>query len=415
MPQTRAKSTTGFGIELPPGQTFVPGYTIRGNVYREHRVSSSPTHNECVVSISLHGRAKSKVIEKDSDSGNTYRGRLSLIDDSKTRQILQHPTHATLGDKTELLQWPFAITIPTHADKSTFPRKLDWKEEDSFLSLDAKLVSEEVLPPSFKSETETNMANVYAFIEYFLKADLAVQDGVAMPRTATLPIRIMRYHSGPPIADNEPKAEHHQVSVATQRLLPGMQGAKLSFSQKLKDFSRHSSVPQLSFNLEVTLPSVWQFDGREPGIPLYLRAIPLWVESDERIRNIPQVVKLTKLEIHLQDITETRSDAKKRERGLGFFNRTFITVPEIARSFEIPLTMSELDKGQGSGVGRLITCMLLQRSEVWEDSDSPLTPDTMTWNIKHWHQIKYKMTCEVAGKAVKVAGEQHLVLLPPSM
>jgi hypothetical protein len=116
--------------------------------------------------------------------------------------------------------------------------------------------------------------------------------------------------------------------------------------------------------------------------------------------------------MHLRDVIETRSDIRRKEQGLGFFDRHFMTVPEIARSFEIQFMMSELDKSAG---GRSLVYCCSEPSQPWEDSASPLTPDMMTWNIKHWHRLKYKMTCKVAGKAIKVAGEQQLHLLAPSM
>ena len=107
MPKTERKATLELAIELDENlATYCPGDTIIGGVVRKvHTVSTR-------ASIKLHGRAKSKLIERRGDGSSYYRGRFHFFNLNKTGQTLfDGPVHIPPGGDPQV--WPFALTIPT--------------------------------------------------------------------------------------------------------------------------------------------------------------------------------------------------------------------------------------------------------------------------------------------------------------
>ncbi|KAJ4422114.1 hypothetical protein N0V82_003197 [Gnomoniopsis sp. IMI 355080] len=56
---------------------------------------------------------------------------------------------------------------------------------------------------------------------------------------------------------------------------------------------------------------------------------------------------------------------------------------------------------------------LIGRNKAWKRSDT-IYPSFKTWSIKHTHTFKYKMTIEICGRAVKLAGESDVTLISPA-
>jgi hypothetical protein len=116
MPQTFSTSRPQLGIRLEGNQSYSPGDTIIGYVYRKTRAVSPNS----TVSISLSGRTKSKmVVRRGNNNSSTYRGRFNLIPRTGySPTIFKGPLHIR-GDGDEAV-WPFAITLPKHVDPASY-------------------------------------------------------------------------------------------------------------------------------------------------------------------------------------------------------------------------------------------------------------------------------------------------------
>lgn len=104
--------------------------------------------------------------------------------------------------------------------------------------------------------------------------------------TAMMPVQILAFNPNPPVVDFHLQCTSRWGSVCTQRLVPGMENAELSKTEKMKKLFDARSVPAFCFRLNVSLPSVIQL-GRDP-IPVLMRLIPNWTNTSEIIRNVRQ-------------------------------------------------------------------------------------------------------------------------------
>ncbi|KAF4487973.1 hypothetical protein FAGAP_11184 [Fusarium agapanthi] len=404
MPQTRLSMSSALGIRLEGNQrSYSPGDTIIGCVYRQSPVVSPDSS----VTISLSGRAKSKIVIHKTNSTHTYRGRFTLISESACSQkIFQGPLHIENGGDEQT--WPFTITLPKYVD----PRRLQGGSQDQgFLPLGA---TDHVLPSTY---TLRALGNTEGFIEYFVKATLRVTGQGRIDMTeATFPFNVINHNPDPPIANFGLRGSRSRHTMSSYRLVPGMEDAKLSFSQKMKQSFSTSSVPELVYNLLVDVPTVVQLDNPTP-IPFKLRVVPDLNATSEIIKQVPQKVKLSSVSIRIASSTEVICEgtlfAHQKEKREEIDLCVESAISRIQGDIYIPYT----DEGPPLDIGDMIGLRLEQDRPGSPHRPSRLTkfnPTFTTYNIRHSHRLSWKVIGEIAGERFSALGAVSLKILMPS-
>lgn len=405
--RTPTKSTGILGIQLEggPKQVFAPGNTIIGQVQRK---TPSISPHACVT-ISLHGRSRSKILVSTGQTSVTYTGEFQFFDNGETTHtILDGPLHIPFGSPGAA--WPFAITIPSSFNYRSVTRGVG--EHTSYLPLAAEDVAAQPLPPTFSGGHDA----LDAFVEYFLHAELRL-DGHNSTEVhhATLPVHICNFSTAAPIANVKLVQKMLLTAVASQRLIPGMHDAKLSFSQKAQKFFGSSKVPVFMFRIQVDAPTVIQLESPNP-IPFLVRVNPDWNKTSEIIRSVPQKVTLTRLNLYLKSDVEVRCE---RERG-GFqdghvSNKLDLCVGSaihaLGRDIEIACTTEDMPSDVGEAINLRVGHLGLMGQKM--ALRYGIYPDFTTYNIKQAHRLKWELTLSVAGEKAEAMGQGKVVLLPP--
>ncbi|SPJ73853.1 uncharacterized protein FTOL_03583 [Fusarium torulosum] len=405
MPQTSFSSSSILGIRLQGERpSYSPGDTIIGSVYRK-----APTVSpDSSVAIALCGRTKSKMVISTTNGTTIYRGRFAVIPERACRQkIFQGPLHIESGGDEQV--WPFAITLPQYVDPTYVQGE---RQKESYLPLG---VADHIIPSTFSLLSN---GTTEAFVEYFLKATLVLtgQGHVERPE-ATLPFILEGRSPDPPGADFGLRGSKNRQSVSTYRLIPGMEDAKLSFSQKMKQSFSTSSVPTFLFDLLVDVPTIVQLDNPNP-IPFKIHAVPDWNATSEVIKDIPQQVKLMSVSIRVVTSTEILCEGtfsphdkvKKEEVDLCIMT----AFRGLTRDMNIPCT----EKSSPIDIGELIDLRLGHSSPGFPKRHGPgdvrFSPSFTTYNIRHSHKLNWTVKGEIAGEYFGASGTVALKLLTPS-
>ncbi|KAF4428940.1 hypothetical protein FACUT_9203 [Fusarium acutatum] len=404
MPQTVLSMSSALGIRLEGDQrSYSPGDTIIGCVYRKSPVVSPDSS----VTISLAGRAKSKIVIHRTNSTSTYRGRFNLIPESAySQKIFQGPLHIESGSDEQT--WPFAITLPKHVD----PRRLQGGGQDQgFLPLGA---TDHVLPSTY---TLRAVGNTEGFIEYFVKATLRVTGQGRIDMTeAVFPFNVINLSLDPPIADFGLKGSRNRRTVSSYRLVPGMEDAKLSFSQKMKQSFSTSSVPEFVYDLLVDVPTVIQLENPTP-IPFKLRVVPDFNGTSDIIKETPQKAKLSSVSIRIVSSTEVICEGtlvphrKEKREEIDLCVESAIS--RIQGDIYIPC----MDEGPPLDIGVILGLRLEQLRPGSPHPPSSLTklnPTFTTYNIRHSHRLTWKVIGEISGERFSALGAVPLKILMPS-
>ncbi|VUC31205.1 unnamed protein product [Clonostachys rosea] len=406
MPQTQAKSGPALGIELDEDRkSYWPGDVITGYVYRQVP-TVCPT---ATLEISLHGRAKSKIIEPGYHR-NEYRGEFTLVNSLKTARILVHgPIHIAADGGTQN-KWPFSVAIPTHVNIEG----PGYYIMSTFLSIEDSSVAKDELPPSFELGSKDDFDE--AFVEYYLQASLKLDaKGSKGSYTAIQPIRILRFNPGSSITSNHLKRHESELTVSSFHLEPSLKNAKLSRSQKMKKVFGTPSVPSLTFNIEVGAPTVIQTDDPNP-FQFSLRAVPQWDKSSKSLRDVPQTLRLTSLDINIWTIVEVKTERRSIGDKDGWKFATSLGTKSALKSLSSPVEIQCANDSPAIDVGKLfklrIPLYLTPPSELaWDEF---VRPGIVTYIIKITNQLRWEMEFDIAGENVKIDGKGDLeVLWPP--
>lgn len=112
-----------------------------------------------------------------------------------------------------------------------------------------------------------------SFVEHITKASMVFSDqGLSEMREATLPVVIRNPSPDSPIVDFELRPIWATRAIYSHRFEPGMEQAKLMFSQKTRRLFGSSKAPALLFTMEVDVPSVIQLENLGP-IPFLVRVV----------------------------------------------------------------------------------------------------------------------------------------------
>ncbi|KAH6695197.1 hypothetical protein F5X68DRAFT_272635 [Plectosphaerella plurivora] len=406
-----------FDIKLEgaaPNAWYAPGDTLIGYVSRAvATVSPSAT-----VKITICGRTKSKiVVSRGNNNRSYYRSRFDVINEHDHQQTIYHgPLHIATqpGAHTEPSIWPFAVEIPKHC----CPLRTRVPADESYVPLDDFTVTTTPLPNSFHMDHPGWSSDRQGFVEYFLKAHITFTHGGSYKTDeAFLPINIRTGDPNPPITDFKLRRYRHVGNASTYKLLPGMEDAELSFSQKRQELMGSSKVPRLGGHMEIDIPQVLQIDNPGP-VHLQLRFVPDDKLTANGMHGVPAKIALQSLAITITSWTTVlcsgsfsphdRSD--DHEASFRLWPPRGVAPPE---PLYIPCTGEWPPIDIGERVGFRLPDYMCKRVPSRSTSDV-LSPGFSTYNIKHWHTMSIKLVAVVAGREMKMSVLGKLTILPPA-
>jgi hypothetical protein len=167
--------------------------------------------------------------------------------------------------------------------------------------------------------------------------------------------------------------------------------------------------------VEVKIPKVIQLDTRD-FIRFIVGVKPMWDNTNERIRNVPQEIKLNGLQLHIKSITETAAEAKRIDKGEA---KQELEREAACGALEFHSLSAEMEKDISYGAVDAGEWLKFRLPKQWISRagiESPNRPseDFVTYNMRQSHQIKCKFTLDIAGEWVTVTRVDDLVILRPS-
>jgi hypothetical protein len=201
--------------------------------------------------------------------------------------------------------------------------------------------------------------------------------------------------------------------VASQRLVPGMEGSELSVKDKMKKFFQTSSVPAFRFQLEIGLPTIIQLE--PPGlthqihtkpIAVMLRVLPNWKTSSEILRDTPQKVRLASLQLSLESTTEGRADGNSGVHKDDTRKKVDMVAPNSKLSLADPIYIPSSADLPPLNVGELINLRFGYHGPVGQRSPFSLNvyPSTETYNFRHTYMLEWEVKIEIAEEIAKIGG-----------
>ncbi|KAF5568276.1 hypothetical protein FNAPI_267 [Fusarium napiforme] len=385
------KSSPDLGIHLD-ADTYVPGDTITGLVYRKaHIVSPDSSLSVCLIGTS---NASQQVKDRKGD----YTGGVTLLDHCQT--IFRGPLHIENGGHKK---WTFSIPVPLYTD----PKVNNVRQALSFVPPDT---TDHELPPSYILG-DGGERRESACIQYIIEAKLTVEfHGKPEVFEAICPFKIIQLTQDAPIANCGSRRVRYPRKISSQRLIPGSEDVRLSALQKVR---KHffSSAPDLAFDVFVDVPRIIQLDNPTP-VPIKLLVAPNWQQTSPIIQNVPQEVKLTT--VHIWIVTETSFNriygTRRTEVDLGVVQ----ALNRLKTNLRIPFTRQwgPIDVGQLSGLRIGLKNTGFPRE--WNFAQSGFAHSFCTYNIMVTHGIKWWVQGETAGVRFDVSGEADLLILRPS-
>ncbi|CVK94083.1 uncharacterized protein FMAN_03331 [Fusarium mangiferae] len=386
------KSGPDLGIHLD-GDTYVPGDTITGLVYRTTHIVSPDSS----LSVSMIGTASTS--EPFKDRNGDFAWGIKLHHHCQT--IFTGPLHIENGSHKE---WIFNIPVPLYAD----PKVNNGRQNFSYIPLET---TDHELPPSYVL-ADGREERPSACIQYVIEAKLTVEvHGETELFEAIIPFKFIPLTTDSPIADFSSRRIRYPRKISTQSLIPGSEDLKLSSLQKIRKNFSFSSDPDLAFDVFVDIPRIIQLDNPTP-IPIKLLVAPNWQKTSPIIQNVPQEVKIRT--VHIWIVTETSLNgifgARRTEVDLGIVQalnklKTKLRIP-FKRQWE-PIDVGELC---GLRIGLHNTGF----PQEWNFAQSGFTHSFCTYNMMVTHGIKWWVEGEIAGVKFDVGGEADLLILKPS-
>ncbi|KAK7413962.1 hypothetical protein QQX98_007145 [Neonectria punicea] len=395
MPQTLALTNSKLGIRLEGGQTkYAPGDTITGHVFRRNATVSP----DSTVSISLYGRSKSKTVIQHENSSTSYRGRWDLIYPADhAHQLFEGPLH--IETDTDGQAWPFAITLPSHIDAKCVEGR---SESHSFLPLGTELL----LPSTLelfewaRSKGDGTSGRMECFIEYWLQAELKISKNSDVETVeARLPFTI---------TNPNPEDPNEDFTIETS-------GDSFEDEKKFSFFS--SSIPRLSVDMQIDVPSEVQLNGPEP-ISFKLGLTPDWACSSEILRGVPQKAKLTWVSLRILTRTQTICQGKTGDRHVTRQKveetdlLVWDAIEAIGKEVYVPCT----EESEAVDIGEMIDLRIGRHGRIVsdppKDEEGSLSTGFATFNIRRTHALAWGLRGEVADRDFSASGEQTLTLIP---
>lgn len=399
--ERKENSDLKFDIAAPPGWSYAPGDTIIGSILRQNPVVAP----EATVTLQLNGRIESKVGDPDKghDPGTTYKWRIFNL---KPVTLYKGPLHLA-EESNDKLSWEFQISIPTR------PARLDNLPKASILAGQPDHPAHDALPgPFFYSSHDSSVS--HCKVEYSLEATLRYKFGIEHTHKRIRPINIRH-----PVAVCNNRYEVMRLkasgSVRSQRLIPGMENSKLSFGQRMKKFIGTTSVPELFYHIQLTVPRVIQLDDPHP-FPVSLQITPWREKTSEISQDVPQEFKINWIGLSVLQHTRHRAPTST-SRGYDEHSNQVARntgLADIFKTIEPPLTISTGNSNEPIHLGDVLkltmsSCGLLSDNQRLKMSYK-IYPDFTTHWIKHQNILEWQVSISVAGE-VKV----HKFVMTPAI
>ena len=387
-----------FDIAQPPGWSYTPGDTIIGHLVRKIPVVSP----DATVTLSFVGRSKVKIVYTRNNSKTSYRDEAQFINHHYT--VFKGPIHLPEGNE-EPLSWPISVNIPLEPHGSCRQGR---PADCSLLPINEEHPGHHILPGTFYSEDNSfGNPDSSCFIEYYLIANLRYSHGGSWKSHESIhPINIRHPITNSMRLGTSVLLKDTRI-INSQRLLPGMENADLSFKEHMQKFFSSSKVPTFKYGIRLTVPSAIQFNNPIP-IPFLLEITPINEGTSENIKDISQNIQVVSIDMTLQPytqciapgnyITSQYSNAYTEKFGLGLqpvfigLNPPLIintgkenTPLHIGNTFQLTLTPAGLKSGT-----RQLAFAYSER----------VNPDFQTYNIEHFNTLKYAVTLKIAGEKV---------------
>ena len=413
--EQKIASSAELNIELavPPGWSFAPGDTIVGNVVRRsHLVTPHAS-----LKLSLCGQTKSKTMDQYQDNHHDYKAKWTMFD-AQWDQLFRGPLHVPGTDRRED-DWtvPFSVEIPTRPSERLVKRHV---QAESYLPLDRDSVALQTLPGTFASHADGLYAFPYGSIEYLLEAVLTYgYGGSTITKRATRRIVLCHTSIEPPLTFYDFQRQTNTFTVQSQRLIPGMQDARLSFGQKTQKFFESSKVPKFSCAVDIEVPKKVQLDS-ELVIPFTIRITSLPNRTSESIRDTLQTIQIHSIKLTLKAITDVRAPG---EWSSNHVHSDAVTKTNQSISLldppNTPVVVSVPVKGDKGGkddcgsesidIGSLLELCL--RSDGLHKGSPPFLrtrarfvyPDFVSYLIKHANRLYWDVSLSIAGESKKIS------------
>ncbi|RJE26713.1 hypothetical protein PHISCL_00944 [Aspergillus sclerotialis] len=420
MPRTYKSGSANLHIDLaaPPKWSYAAGAEIIGNVTRHSPVVSP----EASVTLRLNGRVKTKItVSRGQNGKDVYRGRWNLF---QPRSVLLYKGPLHLGqDGSDPLLWPFSINLPTGPDLSVLTGHF---KGESFLPLNEDHVTNSPLPgTAFVINDSIGSRTSHGFVEYFLTATLQYnRAGSLETDAATLPITV-RHPPGPIPATviYRTKPWTTDEKIHSQRLVPGMESAELSFKQKTQKFFHSSKVPGLHFTVEIGSPRVIQFDNPEP-FPFTVRLVPQRKTTSPAIRDVVYQFRLNWVKMKIKSSNTVIApgnwiDSVHRHETE---EKSSFNLEQAFSRLECPVMIpcSEGEKNKVN-IGSMLQLVLHSNGlNAWLTSGGrplPLVanfaPDYTTYNIRHRNlTVEWELSLSLVEETISVKAKLPVQILP---
>lgn len=375
------------------GWTYALGDTIIGHLVRKTPIVTP----EAVVQLSLIGRAKVKLVYRRQNSRSVCRDNWALLNHQSV--IFKGPLNLAEGDG--LLTWPVNATIPFAPDPSC---RQGHDSECSLLPLDRDHPGHHVLPGCFYSEDDSfGNPDSSCFVEYYLHAKMISAHGKSLKTQEALhPIQIRQ-----PIADTRhfcvPQMLQDTRSITSQRLLPGMEHAEVSFKQHMQKMFSSSKVPSFKYGVRLTVPTAIQIHDPAP-IPLQLEVVPVTDGTSDSLKDVAQKISI----MNVQMILQSRTYCTAPRNWLGnkhsndYETKSNLNLHRIFMEADPQVTITAGKGNEPIHLGNTYQLTLdpwgLKSGNQRLKTVPQIYPDFETYNISHTHSMKWRIYLIIAGE-----------------
>lgn len=417
MPPTKSTNGPPLGIRLDREEpNFTLRDTITGHVYcNTHLVTSS-----AIVTITLVGRSKSKMVVRHGSWGRTYRGRFALVDESEhTRKLFEAPLHIPVDGDGK--RWPFAITLPTHFDATkTAPGT---PQDESYLTPASNQSATYRLPPSFLLQNWGYGEGMECFVEYFLRAELTtVSRGSTDTKQATQPLMITTLHHGPRQRIAQWRASQHPHNLQRSEAVTEHEPTRASNSSTMKQRPK-GDQSSLGFTISVRTPALLQL-GQSIPISLLLLAEPTSTLLSDNVLLTSRDILLIEISVSLVASTSIKCRGRRGARHANtetkhkLLNKKLdqglapIIIPWMDSSNSSESSADSADTSTRHSASQAIdagVCLGLQLPD-----EEGVYESFTTHNIQHSHRLDWKMTVTIAGQTSLLSGADSVEIIPPS-
>ncbi|RGP80756.1 hypothetical protein FLONG3_1096 [Fusarium longipes] len=385
------KSNRSLGIRLDK-DTYAPGDTITGHVYRKSFISSP----QGAVSCCFHAGAS-----VDFGPNRHDNSAFTLLSCHQQPELLFcGPLYIFNTSKEE--QWPFSFEIPIYADSTC-------NKDNRSPSYTPVGATDHVLPPTYAFYSP---GVVVAYVEYCIVAKIEYYDlNKTILTTAKHPVKLVHYSPNPPIVDFKVKRCRYPRSVSFPSLTPGRQDSRLS--HWVKRSSRKTHDPAFAFELSLELPTIIQLDNPSP-IPLRLAIHPNWEETWEILKNLPQKFTLTSVKVLLVTYTNVMTKGMIEKQYIQTVDLGVLKALErLSNEVQIPCT----DQWDPVDIGQMINLRIGLKKTGFPFGrrvKNDFTPSFRTYNMTLTHGLQWNIEAKVAGEKLSFDGEADILLLRSS-